>query len=92
MRSMLPEKFGTAFPNLWLEFVMTDRIVDLAKGQADVAIRAGRPGEKDLIGRKIADSPWAVFASRAYRARLACLAHDSRTTRTDFFNLLLAGC
>jgi DNA-binding transcriptional LysR family regulator len=66
MRSMLPEKFGAAFPNLWLEFVMTDRIVDLAKGQADVAIRAGRPGEKDLIGRKIADSPWAVFASRAY--------------------------
>ena len=45
---------------------MTDRIVDLAKGQADVAIRAGRPSEKDLIGRKIANSPWAVFASRAY--------------------------
>jgi DNA-binding transcriptional LysR family regulator len=66
MRSPLPEKFNAAFPKLRLEFMMSDNIVDLAKGQADIAIRAGRPSEKHLVGRKIADSPWAVFASRAY--------------------------
>lgn len=66
MRSALPDKFSAAFPKLRLEFVMSDSIIDLAKGQADVAIRAGQPSEKQLVGRKIADSPWAVFASRTY--------------------------
>ncbi len=66
MRSALPEKFCAAFPKLRLEFVMSDSIIDLSKGQADVAIRAGQPSEKSLVGRKIADSPWAVFASRTY--------------------------
>lgn len=66
MRSALPEKFSAAFPKLRLEFVMSDSILDLAKGQADVAIRAGHPSEKHLVGRKIADSPWAIFASRSY--------------------------
>jgi DNA-binding transcriptional LysR family regulator len=73
MRSPLPEKFGAAFPHLRLEFVMTDRVVDLAKGQADVAIRAVTPVERDLVGRKIADCPWAIFASRAYRDKYGAL-------------------
>lgn len=78
MRSALPEKFSVAFPKLSLEFVMSDRIIDLAKGQADVAIRAGQPSEKHLVGRKIADSPWAVFASRTYLEK-----HGRLTDRRD---------
>jgi DNA-binding transcriptional LysR family regulator len=78
MRSTLPDKFSVAFPKLRLEFVMSDSIVDLAKGQADVAIRAGQPSEKHLVGRKIADSQWAVFASRAYLEK-----HGRLTGRPD---------
>jgi DNA-binding transcriptional LysR family regulator len=86
MRSALPEKFSAAFPKLRLEFVMSDRIIDLSKGQADVAIRAGQPSEKQLFGRKIADSPWAVFASRAYLEK-----HGPLTERRDINHHTVVG-
>ena len=69
MRSSLPEKFNTLFPALRIEFIMSDTLVDLAKGHADVAIRAAAPTDNGLIGRKIADSPWAVYASHSYVSR-----------------------
>jgi DNA-binding transcriptional LysR family regulator len=66
MRSPLPDNFNTLFPALRVEFIMSDKLVDLAKGQADIAIRAVAPTDNALIGRKIAESPWAVYASRSY--------------------------
>jgi DNA-binding transcriptional LysR family regulator len=71
MRSGLIDKFYARFPDLRVEFVMTDKVVDLAKGEADIAIRAAEPSASDgaLFGRKIADSPWAVYASKSYVER-----------------------
>src|SRR5262249_10419017 len=46
--------------------VMSDHFLDIAKGEADVAIRAGVPNEETLVGRKIADVPWALYGSRKY--------------------------
>ncbi len=69
MRSHLIDKFTAAYPGLRLEFVMSDRSLDLSKGQADIAIRAAGSEDKSLVGRKIADSPWAVYASRSYIER-----------------------
>lgn len=40
--------------------------VDLAKGESDVALRAFRPTEPDLVVRKLADMGWRVYASKAY--------------------------
>jgi DNA-binding transcriptional LysR family regulator len=40
--------------------------VDLAKGEADVAVRMARPGETDLVGRRAFDCGWCVYASKAY--------------------------
>jgi DNA-binding transcriptional LysR family regulator len=48
--------------------VTSDRYLDLSKGEADVAFRSGDTDD-DLVGRKIADSIWAVYASRAYIER-----------------------
>ena len=45
---------------------MSDRFLDLAKGEADVAIRGNKPAHATLVGRKIADVPWAAYASRSY--------------------------
>ena len=78
MRSRLPDKFNALFPALQVEFVMTDKLVDLAKGHADIAIRAAAPTDNALIGRKIAASPWAVYASRSYVHR-----HGSPTRKED---------
>jgi DNA-binding transcriptional LysR family regulator len=64
----LIERFHTQHPRLRVEFVMSDRYLDLSKGDADVALRSGDTDD-ELVGRKIADSIWAVYASPGYIAR-----------------------
>jgi len=64
----LIERFQAKHPKLRVEFVTSDRYLDLSKGEADVAFRSGDTDD-ELIGRKIADSVWAVYASRAYIER-----------------------
>jgi len=44
-------------------------LLDLSKGEADIAIRFGEPQDDTLIGRRIAEVPWAVYASRSYVER-----------------------
>jgi DNA-binding transcriptional LysR family regulator len=64
--SALLERFQARYPKLRVEFVMSDKYVDLSKGEADVALRSGDTDDGDLVGRKIADSFWAVYGSRRY--------------------------
>jgi DNA-binding transcriptional LysR family regulator len=63
------DRFRVKYPDLRVEFVITDKFVDLAKGEADIALRGGVVRDTALIGRKIADVPWNVYASRAYVER-----------------------
>src|SRR3569832_1387303 len=71
MQSALIEKFNARYPGLRVEIIVSDKYLDLGKGEADVAFRACAPFPTDstLFGRKIAPSPWAVYASKAYVAR-----------------------
>ncbi len=69
MQSQLLETFHSRHSGLRVELIMSDHFLDIAKGEADVAIRAGVPNEETLVGRKIADVPWALYCSRAYLAR-----------------------
>ncbi len=64
----LIDRFHARHPKLRVEFVMSDRYLDLSKGEADVAFRSGDTDD-ELIGRKIADSIWAIYASRGYVER-----------------------
>jgi DNA-binding transcriptional LysR family regulator len=68
-QSPLLDHFHARHPGLRIEFVMSDRYLDLSKGEADVALRSGDTDDDALVGRKIADSFWAVYASRAYIER-----------------------
>ncbi len=70
MQRMTPliERFHAGHPNLRVEFVMSDRYLDLCNGEADVAFRSGDTDD-ELVGRKIADFVWAVYASRSYIER-----------------------
>ncbi len=65
----LIDRFHARHPALRVQFVMSDRYVDLAKGEADVALRSGDTDDDELVGRKIANSLWGVYASRAYLER-----------------------
>src|SRR5204863_9517440 len=70
-RAPLFEIFQARFPGLRIELALSDRLVDMSKGEADIAIRThGRePDEESLVGRKIAQGAWAVYASRSYVER-----------------------
>jgi DNA-binding transcriptional LysR family regulator len=72
-RTPLFETFHMRFPGLRIELVLSDRLVDLSKGEADIAIRSRNLGDEiageNLLGRKIAEGTWAVYASRSYVER-----------------------
>ena len=68
-RSPLLERLAQRHPGLRVEFVMSDHYVDLRKGEADVALRSGDTADQELVGRKVADSLWAVYGGRDYLAR-----------------------
>ena len=65
------DRFHARHPDIRIEFVLSDQYVDLAKGEADVALRSGDTQGDILVGRKIADSIWAIYASRAYLSKNA---------------------
>ena len=65
----LLDRFHARHPGLHVQFVMSDRYLDLAQGDADVALRSGDTDDGELTGRKIADSHWALFASTDYIER-----------------------
>ena len=67
-QTKLIDRFHALHPGLRVEFVTSDRYLDLAKGEADVALRSGDTDD-ELVGRKVADSVWAVYASRSYVER-----------------------
>lgn len=68
-QSTLLDRFSERHPALQVHFVMSDKYIDLAKGEADVALRSGDTDDGELVGRKIGDSVWAVYASKTYIER-----------------------
>ncbi|MBK6320778.1 MAG: LysR family transcriptional regulator [Burkholderiales bacterium] len=67
--STLLDRFRSRYPALQVEFVTSDRYLDFAKGEVDIALRSGDTNDNALVGRKVGDSLWAVYASPKYIAR-----------------------
>jgi DNA-binding transcriptional LysR family regulator len=65
----LVDAFQARYPGLRVDLIVTERFLDLTKGEAEIAVRGGEPRDPVLTGRKIADNPWAVYASRSYIER-----------------------
>lgn len=55
-------------PEIELEISGENRAVDLARGEADIAIRMFRPSEPDLICKQAFELGWAVYAAKSYLA------------------------
>lgn len=62
--------FAAAQPEVQVQTVIDDRRLDLARGEADLALRVGSPPEDgELIARKLADAAWGIYCSEAYAQR-----------------------
>jgi DNA-binding transcriptional LysR family regulator len=63
-------EFRALYPDVRVDLAITDRTLDLAHGEADVALRAGISlTASDLVARKIGEFDFALYCSRDYAAR-----------------------
>ena len=60
--------FQQTHPDVEIQLLIADSFLDLARGEADVALRAtiNRLDDSELVGRRLAEAPWAVYCSPAY--------------------------
>lgn len=59
-------KFREEYPEVKLELLFTDNILDLVTERVDLAIRLGRNVDSDFISTKLIDTPYRVCASPSY--------------------------
>ncbi len=64
----LPRFFGE-FPDISVDLLMTENVLDLPMREADVAIRMREPQQADLIRRPLFDVTMRFYASKDYVAR-----------------------
>ncbi|AZO10770.1 MULTISPECIES: LysR family transcriptional regulator [unclassified Mesorhizobium] len=62
---LLP-RFLECYPEISVEAMLTDSVIDLMEERADVAIRAGPLKESRLVARKLGQSRMVVVAAPAY--------------------------
>lgn len=61
--------FVRLHPHILVDISLADRLVDLAAGQADVAIRFGPLADSPLTARKLGESRRVIIAAPAYLAQ-----------------------
>lgn len=74
----LPD-FCRKYPELQIELLIGDDYVDLARRDADVAFRVGRPEQSALFGRQVTTLGWGLYGSADYLAQ-----HPVSAETTDF--------
>ena len=61
-------KLYDRYPDLRLDLMLEERVLDLPMREADVAIRMKEPSQADLVRKRLMDIRMQLFASRAYLA------------------------
>lgn len=61
--------FHDAHPDILLNVIITDKILNLSTREADVALRLYTPDEPGLIQRRLTSIPFYVYASKDYIAQ-----------------------
>lgn len=59
-------RLGQAHPELTLEIVSGGRLLDLKRGEADLAVRSGPILDEDLVARALGDVGFSLYASPRY--------------------------
>jgi len=62
-------RFFSLYPNIRLELVPGNEVVDLSRREADLALRFVRPTQGELVAKRIMHSTYGVYASESYLKR-----------------------
>lgn len=76
-------RFTAENPQVSLDIVLTDRVVDLVEDGYDLVVRIGRPTDSHLISRPLATSRVLVCASPGYLARRGTPVHPHELAQHD---------
>lgn len=57
------------YPALTVEILGGNRVFDIARGEADIAVRMTATTQSELICRRVGDAGWSLYASKEYVAR-----------------------
>lgn len=72
----------TTYPEIAIEIIVADQRLDLDRGEADIALRAGGAGEQpDIVRRRLPDSVWAIYIARALADRLGLPENEAAIAR-----------
>lgn len=74
-------RFFNEYPDISVDLVLTEQVLDLPMREADVALMLREPEQADLVRRPLIESAIRFYASRGYLERFG-----SPTTASDFCN------
>lgn len=61
--------FHALYPSVLVELMVADERLDIARGDADVALRGGSgPEGAGVVAQRLPDIDWTIYCSRAYAA------------------------
>lgn len=72
------------YPAIEIELLATNDASDLARREADIALRNFRPSEEQLVARKVGDRRAHLYASSDYLIQLGCPNSPEQLTRAQF--------
>lgn len=58
-------RFHARFPLIKIELVSSNQELNLGRREADMALRLGRPGDSNLVARKLADIPYFLYGAKS---------------------------
>ncbi|WP_394849025.1 LysR family transcriptional regulator [Pendulispora brunnea] len=83
--------FGAEYPKVTFDLRVSNHVLDLARGEADLAVRIVRPAEPALVTRQVGTLAVGLYASRKYlEGRLPVDAGDLRGHRIVTYDRSLA--
>ncbi len=78
------ERLRRAEPGIEVEIIASNSSSDLKRREADIAIRAYRPTQPDLIAKRVGDVPFSLYASPDYLERLGNPSSPAEFDAADF--------
>jgi DNA-binding transcriptional LysR family regulator len=62
-------EFQLAHPAIEIQLLLQNQVLNLLQREADIAVRLSRPQQSDLVGRKVGEMAFGLYASQAYLER-----------------------
>mgnify|MGYP000935885660 CR=1 FL=1 len=76
-------RFAAENPQVTLDIVLSDRVVDLVEEGYDLVVRIGRLSDSSLVSRQLASTRMVLCASPAYLAERGTPVHPHELARHD---------